>query len=356
MAGRPKIDIVESVDDLKEKLKEQKRILEYNKVLTLYLLKSKQVKTVTEVAKILGKGEASIHRWLRQYREGGIENLLLKRQTIGRPKKLSVEIVAKIQQELREPEGFASYKEVNLWLRAVRGISSSYGTVYKLVRYELKSKLKIPRPRNPSQKKTAINEFKNTLSEQIEALLARESAKTQQYNQVSFWCSDETRLGLHTIQRRKLTLFGVKPEGQQQWKYKALWLYGAVEPLGGRSFFFELSNLDYICFNQYLSLLSQAYPEELLIIQVDNATAHTSLDVEIPENIILLFQPPYCPEVNPIERLWEYLKDFLAWQVFFNLDELRIEVDQILSSLTNKIVGFLTGWSWILHSLSLSQL
>jgi hypothetical protein len=105
---------------------------------------------------------------------------------------------------------------------------------------------------------------------------------------------------------------------------------------------------------QYLSLLSQTYSEELLIIQVDNAPAHTSSEVEIPDNIILLFQPPYCPEVNPTERLWEYLKDFLAWQVFFNLDDLRIKVDKILASLTNQIVGFLTGWSWILHSLSLS--
>ncbi|MDJ0715585.1 MAG: transposase [Prochloraceae cyanobacterium] len=31
----------------------------------------------------------------------------------------------------------------------------------------------------------------------------------------------------------------------------------------------------------------------------------------IPSNIILLFQPPYCPELNPIERLWEYIKYYL---------------------------------------------
>jgi hypothetical protein len=65
MAGRPKIEIVESIKVLKEELKENKRILEYNKVLTLYLLKSEQVKTVREIAKIIGKGETSIHRWLK---------------------------------------------------------------------------------------------------------------------------------------------------------------------------------------------------------------------------------------------------------------------------------------------------
>jgi DNA-binding transcriptional ArsR family regulator len=86
MAGRPKIEIVESIEVLKEKLKENKRILEYNKVLTLYILKSEQVKTVREIPKIIGKGETSIHRWLKQYRDGGIENLLRRRQTIGRQK------------------------------------------------------------------------------------------------------------------------------------------------------------------------------------------------------------------------------------------------------------------------------
>lgn len=100
----------------------------------LYLFNSKQVETVRETAGILGKGEANIHRWLAQYREGGIENLLKNRQTIGRPKKLSVETASKIQRELKEPEGFASYKEIDFWLRVVQGVSSSYGTVYHLVK------------------------------------------------------------------------------------------------------------------------------------------------------------------------------------------------------------------------------
>ena len=87
---------------------------------------------------------------------------------------------------------------------------------------------------------------------------------------------------------------------------------------------------------------------------MDNASCHTSGELEIPDNIILLFQPPYCPEVNPTERVWQYLKNSLAWQLFFNLEELKIEVTKIVNSLNKKIIGFLTSWSWILHSLSLS--
>jgi transposase len=102
--------------------------------------------------------------------------------------------------------------------------------------------------------------------------------------------------------------------------------------------------------------LSRQYPHELHIIQVDNAPAHNLGSSELPDNVILLFQPPACPEVNPTERVWEYLKDFLAWSVFSNLDELRTKVQEILASFTDRVIGSLTGWSWILHSLSLSHL
>ena len=122
-----------------------------------------------------------------------------------------------------------------------------------------------------------------------------------------------------------------------------------------KTFFWEFSHLDKVCFEAYLQLLSIQYPQELHIIQVDNAPAH-NLDLsELPDNVILLFQPPACPEVNSTERVWEYLKDSLAWSVFSNLDELRTKVQEILASFTTRLIGFLTGWSWILHSLSLSH-
>jgi hypothetical protein len=108
MSGRSHIKITESVESLRETLKQQKRILAYNKVQMLYLFQSKQVETVREVSAVLGKSEATIHRCLFQYKEGGLENLLKNWQVFGRPKKFSVEVAASLQQELRDPEGFQS--------------------------------------------------------------------------------------------------------------------------------------------------------------------------------------------------------------------------------------------------------
>ena len=171
MSGRPHITITESVEVLIEIRQQQKKILTYNKVQMLYLFQSKQVQTVREAASVLGKGEATIHRWLSQYKEGGIENLLKNRQLFGRPKKFSVEVAALLQQELRDPDGFHSYKEVHFWLCFIKEIPSSYQAVYSLVRGELKSQLKIPRPRSSEQKSTAISDFKNNLHKQIKSLL-----------------------------------------------------------------------------------------------------------------------------------------------------------------------------------------
>jgi hypothetical protein len=83
------------------------------------------------------------------------------------------------------------------------------------------------------------------------------------------------------------------------------WLYGAVEPLIGASFFYDFTHLDTVCLVKFLELFASEYPIDLHLIQVDKGGFHNSLNLSIPENIILLFQPPYSPEVNPIERLWD---------------------------------------------------
>ena len=88
MSGRPHIKITESVEDLREILKQQKRILAYNKVQILYLFQSKQVETVREVSTVLGKGEATIHRWLSQYRKGGSGKFVKKSAGFRSPKKV----------------------------------------------------------------------------------------------------------------------------------------------------------------------------------------------------------------------------------------------------------------------------
>ncbi len=99
-----------------------------------------------------------------------------------------------------------------------------------------------------------------------------------------------------------------------------------------------------------------SFPRRILIVtgilQVDNGRFHKGKSLVVPENIILLFQPPYCPELNPIERLWEHLKANLKWVSFKTLAQLQTKVDQLLVELTPEIIASVTGYPFILDALS----
>ena len=65
-----------------------------------------------------------------------------------------------IKQELSSPEGFKSYEEIRTWLLAELGIKASYKVVHEVVRYKLKAKLKVPRPRSLKQNKGVEEDLK----------------------------------------------------------------------------------------------------------------------------------------------------------------------------------------------------
>jgi DDE superfamily endonuclease len=174
--------------------------------------------------------------------------------------------------------------------------------------------------------------------------------------QVRFFCEDETRIGLKTISGRKITLRGVKPIGKVQWQFKATYLYGVVEPATGEHFFYEFTHFNTDCFQVFLNLVSQQYSDSILIIQLDQAGCHRAKRLEIPPNIILMFQPSHAPETNPIERVWLHLKQGLRWQLPKTLDELRALVTQRLTEMTQSVIASLTGRASILEALSVARI
>ena len=104
----------------------------------------------------------------------------------------------------------------------------------------------------------------------------------------------------------------------------------------------------------YLREFARAYPEDLHIIQLDNGPLHKAKKLQVPPNIVLLFQPPSSPELNPIERLWEHLKGQLKWQVFKDLKHLQSRVSEQLKNLGLDVIASLTGWTYILDALSVA--
>lgn len=134
------------------------------------------------------------------------------------------------------------------------------------------------------------------------------------------------------------------------------WLYGLVEPLTGESFFWEFTHLNSVCFEIFLELFSATYPDDLHLIQLDNGGLHKALSLNIPENIILLFQPPYSPQVNPIERLWEALKEHFKWINYGSVEELQKDITKYLNQLNIRTIAKLTEWKFIIDALCVANI
>jgi putative transposase len=138
MAGVSQVKIIESIELLKTLLSEQKTSDNFQKIQVLYLLKSQQIKTITEVAQIIGKHRVTIQYWLRCYQQEGIEELLKDKSGGGRKPFISPQIIEKLCEKLDTNSDFQSYKEIQDWLNKKFQLEVSYDVVYYLVRKKLK--------------------------------------------------------------------------------------------------------------------------------------------------------------------------------------------------------------------------
>jgi transposase len=169
---------------------------------------------------------------------------------------------------------------------------------------------------------------------------------------VRIFCQDESRFGLLPIQRRQITLTGVKPLGLVQYRFENFYVYGAVEPSTGESFFLELPQLNAVNFQIFLNEFAQHYQETLNIILMDNGSCHTAKSLMIPANIVCVFLPPYSPELNPIERLWRDVKEQLAWVLAAAIEELEHRVARILTQYSHATIRSLTSYPYFVRAVN----
>lgn len=169
---------------------------------------------------------------------------------------------------------------------------------------------------------------------------------------LKLWVMDESRFGLQTIQRRRLTLRGVKPLGVYQHQFLNFYIYGAVAPLTGEGLFESHEKMNGATFQGFVDQLGVEHPDSLNVMLVDNARTHHAKALVLPSNVKLLFLPPYAPELNPAERVWQAIKDQLAWQCFDELEPLRSQVMRVIEALEAPTLHSLTAYPYLLQALT----
>ena len=147
---------------------------------------------------------------------------------------------------------------------------------------------------------------------------------------------DEARFGRITQPTRCWAPKDMRPCVPNQIIREAIYAFAAVDPQTGKmtSAILPTANTDMM--NIFLKQVSQEFADYFLVMQVDQAGWHRSGSLEIPENIRLLFQPPYSPETNPTEHIWEELREkYFANRIFPSLDHLQEQLCSALSELSS---------------------
>jgi putative transposase len=169
---------------------------------------------------------------------------------------------------------------------------------------------------------------------------------------VRVFSQDESRVGLLTVRRRRLTARGVQPVGSVQHAFEWFYVYGAVAPTTGERFFLELPYLNAQTFQLFVDAFAAAFPDSLNILLLDNSGAHTAQQIRWPEHVRCVWLPPYCPELNPIERVWRDLKDDLAWLQFIDLDGQQVYVGDLLQGYDAPTLQALTGYPYLVEAIN----
>jgi transposase len=160
MKGRPfRVTVTENLEQLEKSLQKARTVSQKERLQMLVWLKQGVVNSRSELAARCNRNPSTLNRWLVRYQQGGLSALLATRRAPGATRKIQGEAREKLKARLAQPEGCHSYGEIQQWLEHTCQLKVAYGTLYRVVRYELKAKPKVPRSRALKQDPSKLKAF-----------------------------------------------------------------------------------------------------------------------------------------------------------------------------------------------------
>lgn len=140
-----------------------------------------------------------------------------------------------------------------------------------------------------------------------------------------------------------ITAKGVKPVAPFLHRFDNLYLFGAFSPITGCSHLLEMPQCNANTFQLFLDYMALQNANEFKILILDNGAFHHAKKLKLPNNIALLFLPPYSPELNPAEKMWRHFKDKVSMVAYNNIEMLQNQISGITQKLTKQNVQSICG-------------
>ena len=150
---------------------------------------------------------------------------------------------------------------------------------------------------------------------------------------------DESRFGTHSNIGHGWFIKGSRTAVEVSLGFKNFYLYSAVNPRTGKDLTLELPKVNTECMNIFLQQFAAQLGKAEAFLVMDCAGWHRAKDLMVPNNIRIIYLPPYSPELNPVERLWGYIKQHTIKNIVHpSFEELKDTVAEFIISMTPSTV------------------
>jgi transposase len=170
-----------------------------------------------------------------------------------------------------------------------------------------------------------------------------------QDKRIALYFQDEARIGQKGRVCHRWWLRGLRPTGPVDQRYSFAYIFAAVEPRTGQDFCLVLPEVSTVAMNLFLQQFGEALPADThAILTLDGAGWHTSKELQVPANVTLFRLPPYSPELNPVERVWLYLRErYLSHRLHADYRAILDAACSAWQQITPERLRSLCNYSWI---------
>jgi Winged helix-turn helix/DDE superfamily endonuclease len=165
----------------------------------------------------------------------------------------------------------------------------------------------VPRPYHPKANLQEQAVFLQTFPTIVEAAVATRDPTDQR--PILKMAQDEGRFGRISVPRRAWAPPGIRPHTPRQVVREYTYVYAALAPAEGKMTSLILPMADTAMMNLFLEHVATTFADYFIVMQVDQAGWHQANDLQVPENIRLIPQPAYSPQLNPTEHIREDLRE-----------------------------------------------
>ena len=165
---------------------------------------------------------------------------------------------------------------------------------------------------------------------------------------------DEARFGRISDTRRCWCPKPIRPVCYAMVSQEYTYAYAAVSVSDGNMDSLILPHVNGECMQIFLDEVAARHLNDRIVMVLDGAGWHKRKSLMIPDNLRLLSLPPYSPELNPVEHIWDDLreKEFHN-RVFDSIDSLEDHLEKALHDMEHDHdrIRSIVAWPWIINTL-----